>query len=322
MATKTCLLIADRYESTADLLVIEMRRRGMPCVRWNLDQYPFGSALTYRISADRCDTEILTDGRRVSLGDVGSIWCRAYGPLDFPADLNGADRKFAVIEAERALAGLLSRPDIVWVNHPHRHILANSKPAQLAIARQLGLAIAPTLVTNDPNEARAFIDQAPGPVVYKSFSQGLDLPDGQAQFTGIVTAAEYRRLDLIRATPGVFQHYVPKDYELRVTVVGERIFAGRINSQKHADSSVDWRHRPFDMEHEPYALPAEIGTSIHAFMQAFGLVYGAFDFIVTPEGRHVFLEINPGGQYMWVESTTGMPITAALADALTAPCLG
>jgi glutathione synthase/RimK-type ligase-like ATP-grasp enzyme len=318
---KTCLLIADRFESTADLLVIEMRRRGLPCVRWNLDHYPLGSVLSYRISEGQWDTEIISDGRRVSFADVGSIWCRAYAPLGFPEDLNAADRKFAAIEAERALAGLLSQPDIVWINHPHRHILANSKPAQLAMARRFGLTIAPTLVSNDPDEVRAFIAQAPGPVVYKCFSQGLDLPSGEAQFTGLVTAAEYAKLDLIRATPGVFQHYVPKDYELRVTVVGERIFAGRINSQAHEASSVDWRHRPFDMEREPYVLPAEIGEAIKGFMRAFGLIYGAFDFIVTPEGRYVFLEVNPGGQYMWVESTTGMPITEALADALCAPCL-
>lgn len=319
--TKTCLLIADRFESTADLLVAEMRRRGVPCVRWNLDQYPFGSALTYRVSDDICETEIVSDGRRVALGDVGSIWCRAYAPLSFPDDLNAADRKFAAVEAERALAGLLSLRDILWVNHPHRHVLANSKPAQLAMARRVGLAIAPTVVSNDPDEVRTFIAQAPGPVVYKCFSQSLDVPSGQAQFTGIVTPRESAKLDLIRATPGVFQHYVAKAYELRVTVVGDRIFAGRINSQTHAESSIDWRHRPFDMERDPYVLPTGISHSILAFMHAFELVYGAFDFIVTPDGRYVFLEINPGGQYMWVESRTGMPITEALADALCAPCL-
>lgn len=319
---KTCLLIADRFESTADLLVVEMRRRGVACVRWNLDQYPFGSALTYRLSDGLDETEIVSDGRRLALADVGSIWCRAYAPLGFPEDLNAADRKFAAVEAERALAGLLSQPDIVWVNHPHRHVLANSKPAQLAMARRVGLSIAPTIVSNDPEEVRAFITQAPGPVVYKCFSQWLDVPSGKAQFTGIVTPRESAKLDLIRATPGVFQHYVAKAYEVRATVVGTRIFAGRINSQAHADSIVDWRHRPFDMEREPHALPAEIGEAILAFMQAFGLVYGAFDFIVTPEGRYVFLEINPGGQYMWVEAKTDMPITEALADALCGPCLG
>jgi hypothetical protein len=317
--TRACLLITDRFEPTADLLVSEMRRRGTRCVRWNLDQYPLGSTLTYRLSAAQDEAEIVSDGRRITLAEVGSIWCRAYAPMGFAAELNAADRKFAATEAERALAGLLSRPDIVWINHPHRHIVANSKPEQLAAARRVGLAIPPTLVSNDPDEVRAFMAAAPGPVVYKCFSQALDLPEGQAQFTGVVTPAQQARLDLIRTTPGVFQHYVPKRYELRITVVGERVFAGRINSQATAESSVDWRHRPFDMESEPYALPERICKPILAFMRDFGLIYGAFDFIVTPDGDYVFLEVNPGGQYMWVESTTGMPITEALADAMCEP---
>jgi hypothetical protein len=318
---KTCLLIADRFESTADLLVVELRRRGVPCVRWNLDQYPLGSALTYRLAEGGVATEIVSDGRRLALADVGAIWCRSYAPLGFPDELNAADRRFAAIEAERALAGLLSLPDIVWINHPHRHILANSKPAQLAMARSVGFAIPTTLITNDPDEVRAFIARAPGPVVYKCFSQGLDLPEGQAQFTGIVTEREIAKLDLIRATPGVFQQYVAKEYEVRITVVAGRIFAGRINSQAHAESAIDWRHRPFDVERDPHELPMGFCDALGAFMQGFGLVYGAFDFIVTPEGRYVFLEINPGGQYMWVEAATGMSITQALADALYAPCI-
>jgi D-alanine-D-alanine ligase-like ATP-grasp enzyme len=64
-------------------------------------------------------------------------------------------------------------------------------------------------------------------------------------------------------------------------------------------------------------LPPAVEAKIHAFMQVFGLIYGAFDFIVTPDGRHIFLEVNPAGQYMWVEAKTGLPITAALADMLS-----
>ena len=315
---RTCLLLTDRFETTADLLIAEMRRRGAPCVRFNLDRYPGEPALTYRLDAARDSIGIESDGRRLDFADVGSIWCRTMQPSGFPADLNAADRKFAQIEAERALSGLLSLPDIVWVNHPHRHILANAKPAQLALARRLGLAIPATIISNDPDEVRAFIADAPGPVIYKCFSQGLDLPPDQAQYTGVVGAAEQTRLDLIRATPGVFQHYVEKAFELRVTIVGEHVFAGRIHSQAEAASAIDWRRRPFDMDKEPYDLPDDVAAKLKAFMRAFGLVYGAFDLIVTPEGRYVFLEINPAGQYMWVETTTHMPITAALADALCA----
>jgi glutathione synthase/RimK-type ligase-like ATP-grasp enzyme len=75
-----------------------------------------------------------------------------------------------------------------------------------------------------------------------------------------------------------------------------------------------------DLEYEAVDLPREVEAKILAFMKAFDLIYGAFDFIVTPDGRYVFLEVNPSGQYMWVECATGLEITMALADALSEPC--
>jgi glutathione synthase/RimK-type ligase-like ATP-grasp enzyme len=96
-------------------------------------------------------------------------------------------------------------------------------------------------------------------------------------------------------------------------------FAVRIDSQVHAETAVDWRRRPFDLD-KPVDLPADLQAKMHALMRAFGLNYGAFDLIVTPDGRHVFLEVNPAGQYLWVEAATKLPITAALVDLLSHPC--
>jgi glutathione synthase/RimK-type ligase-like ATP-grasp enzyme len=124
-------------------------------------------------------------------------------------------------------------------------------------------------------------------------------------------------LERIRVSPEIFQKFVPQAYEVRATVVGKHVFSGKIDSQARVETQIDWRHRPFDIEEIPIKLPPEVEAKIHMFMEAFGLVYGAFDFIVTPDGRYVFLEINPTGQYMWVEARTKLPITMALADVLS-----
>lgn len=319
--TKTCLLVTDRFEPTADLLVAELRRRDVACVRWNLDQFPLGSDLTYRVSGERFVAEIATDGRRVDLDTVGSIWYRGIQPSGFPDNLDAGDRKFAKTGAQRSLDALAAVSNPVWINHPERNRLANSKPAQLYTARQVGLDIPPTVITNDPEAVRSFIAESEGQTIYKSLSQNLDVELGQALFTGVLTDTELANLDLIRLTPGIFQQLVPKSYEVRTTVVGRRTFSARIDSQAHVETKIDWRHLPFEVDDHPIDLPDEVETKIHAFMEAFGLIYGAFDFIVTPDGRHVFLEINPAGQYMWVEAKTGLKITAALVDALADPCL-
>jgi glutathione synthase/RimK-type ligase-like ATP-grasp enzyme len=320
VVTKTCLLITEQFEPTADVLVAELRRRNVPCVRWNLDRYPLGSALTCRAANEAFTAEIVTDGRKVDLDNVASIWCRHFRPRGLPDDIGTAERVFAETEAQRTLDALLTIKDVLWVNHPHRYTIANAKAAQLFTARRLGLEIPPTLITNDPHEARSFLAKAEGAVVYKAMSQSLEMQPGKALFTGVVTENESANLDLIRLTPGIFQQFVPKAYELRITVVGTRVFSAKIDSQVHAETKIDWRHIPLDLDHQAIPPPPEIAAKIHEFMQSFGLIYGAFDFIVTPEGRHVFLEVNPAGQYMWVEAKTGLEITAALADVLSAPC--
>ena len=129
------------------------------------------------------------------------------------------------------------------------------------------------------------------------------------------------KLDLIRLTPGIFQERVEKAYELRVTVVGSQIFAVKIDSQKNRDAQLDWRRALHNVGYAAVELPHAVEEKILAFMRTFGLFYGAFDFIVTPGGRYVFLEINPSGQYMWLECAADLGITTALADALMEPCV-
>jgi glutathione synthase/RimK-type ligase-like ATP-grasp enzyme len=317
---KTCLLITERLEPTADLLLAELRRRNIPCVRWNLDQFPCNAQLTYRASNDHFGSELAIDGRRLDLASVGGIWCRGFRPSGFPEDLSAEDRKFVENESQRALDALMTITGVRWINHPHCNARANAKAAQLYMARQVGLDIPPTLITNDAEEVRCFAGQSDNQIVYKAHSQTFNLEPGKVLYTGIVSDREVRNLDLIEISPGIFQKYVSKAYEVRATVVGSRIFAGKINSQASAETAIDWRHRPYDIEETPIPLPADVETKILALMRAFGLYFGAFDLIVTPDGRHVFLEVNPAGQYLWVEAVTKLPITAALAEEMSKLC--
>lgn len=317
---KTVLIITASFDPQADLLLAELRRRNIPCVRWNTYEFPLSSVLTYHASNDRFTTEIASDGRTINFDSIGSIWWQWDKPAGFPAEINAAELLFAEREAELAVNALPTIGKFTWINHPTCERLANSKPAQLFTARRVGLEIPPTVITNDPEEVRQFITTARRQVVYKSLSPPRNLAPDKALFTGLVTDETLANLDLIRITPGIFQERIEKSYELRITVIGTRIFAVKIDSQSLAATQLDWRHAQHEVPYQVVTLPNEITAKINGFMKSLGLVYGAFDFIVTPDGRHVFLEVNPGGAYMWVEAATGLAITPAIADALIEPC--
>ena len=116
------------------------------------------------------------------------------------------------------------------------------------------------------------------------------------------------------------QNYVEKDFELRVTVVGEKVFACRIDSQALTDDTgkIDWRQGyEHGMKQSAFDLYEDIADKCREYLRCLGLNFGCFDFIVTPSGDFVFLECNPNGQWLWVEDATGLKISEAIADFLS-----
>jgi glutathione synthase/RimK-type ligase-like ATP-grasp enzyme len=120
-------------------------------------------------------------------------------------------------------------------------------------------------------------------------------------------------------TVSYLQNYIEKAYELRITVVGKKVFACKIDSQPLDDNKgkIDWRQGyEHGLKHEVYDLPQAISERCVLFLQQFGLHFGCFDFIVTPASDFVFLECNPNGQWLWIEDATGLEISKAIAAAL------
>jgi len=314
---KTVLLITEQYDPTADALIDELRRRQRPYLRWNLDSFPDSSELTYRISEQKFVGSISSDGHSVDADDVGSVWCRSFMPRGFPANLDEEELLFARKEAQTALSSLSGFSDWLWINHPDRERAASLKPLQLHVAGQLGMEIPRTIISNDPDDIRGFHEACGGKIIYKASSQSLKLEPGKAIFTDEVSDQEMASLDLIRHTPGIFQELIVKAFEVRATVIGSEIFCVKIGSQEQTETATDWRKAPFDLEYQPFELRDELAQKVLLFMNRFGLKYSSMDFIVTPDGRYVFLESNPGGQYRWAEAKAGLPMTEALAEALS-----
>jgi len=115
----------------------------------------------------------------------------------------------------------------------------------------------------------------------------------------------------------VFQELIPKAYELRVAYVAGETFAGALDATGTSRGHTDWRRAaPDECRWQKAQLPTEVTSSLQALMSDLGLVFGAVDFICTPAGEHVFLEVNPGGEWGMLERDLGLHISEAIAEAL------
>ena len=196
------------------------------------------------------------------------------------------------------------------MNDPTRDEVAGHKLYQLKVAGEVGLEIPRTHITNDPASARAFVaETGPDETVYKAF---IAQPEAWRE-TRTLTDEEVAHLDDVALAPVIFQEYVPAEFDLRITVVGEEIFAVAIDASDTAYPT-DYRMHLGEARVEVHDLPAEVRERLRAFMDRLGLVYGAIDMRRTPDGRYVFLEVNPSGLWLFTEEPTGLPITEAVVE--------
>lgn len=290
-----------------------LNRLGHPAVLIDTARFPSDASLSQRFDGDQRSYEWSTDGRSIDLTACRAGWWRRPQAFTLQPGISLDVMSFTYSECHEAVAGLWAALDLNWVNPPELDEVAHHKPYQLAAAAEVGLTVPRTIVTNDPNVARKFI-AALGPerTVYKTF-----LASEQCwRETRVVRPVELELLDSVRLAPVIFQEYVPAIADVRVTVVRERMFAAVIIPAP-GGYDLDYRMDMDGASFEPAELPVETQQGIHALMKRLGLVFGAVDLRRTPDDRYVFLEVNPAGEWRFVEERTGQPITHAVAELLT-----
>jgi hypothetical protein len=115
----------------------------------------------------------------------------------------------------------------------------------------------------------------------------------------------------------VFQELIPKARELRVAWVAGEAFAGALDASGTSRGQTDWRRAaPEECRWQRGELPAEVSNGLRLLMSELGLAFGAIDLICTPAGEHVFLEVNPAGEWGMLERDLGLPIAEAIAGTL------
>jgi hypothetical protein len=225
---------------------------------------------------------------------------------------------FAHSEWHEALHGLYELIDAPWMNEPRRDERASRKALQLQVASRLGLRVPDTLMTSDPDDVRRFIERhGMGNVIYKIFTATHQV----WRETRLFRPVDVAELDALRLAPVIVQEYVRAVADVRVTVVGQRMFPMAIYT-RGTSYEVDFRVSIREARTEPIELPPAVKIRLHDLMARFGLAYGAIDLRLTDDGDWVFLEINPAGEFLFCETGAGFPITEAVAGWLADPVTG
>jgi glutathione synthase/RimK-type ligase-like ATP-grasp enzyme len=305
------LVLSHAGDDHASEVLAALERGGHSAALIDTAQFPSRAALAihYDRGAPRCTFSI--GGRDLDLTGARVAWWRRPQPFTLEPGIAPDAAAFSYSECHEAIAGLWATLDVAWVNPPERDDVAQHKPYQLAVAGDVGLAVPRTLITNDPDAARRFIAElGPERTIYKTFLAS----ERCWRETRLLRAEELALIDQVRLAPVIFQEYVPASADIRVTVVGKTMFAAAINPAA-GGYAIDYRMDMAGASFVPTELPAATRKGIRALMKRLGLVYGAIDLRRTPDGD-VFLEINPAGEWRFVEERTGQPITAAMASLL------
>ena len=310
------LIVTNAEDITTDFVVRELNRNEF--VRLNAEQLPDTGALSYEYDGGVFNATVGDGTVLIPLREIRAVYCRRTGTPEPDSSIEDSEvRTYARHEFSALVEALSSLSNVTWINHPHSVRRAESKPLQLMNAQRCGLLVPRTIITNDPARARAFALPL-NEVVVKALASSRVVMAGQERimFTSLVDRSEFELLDSVRLIPCIVQEHIAKVADIRVTVVGKSVFAVEIDSQKDPTAIVDWRIAGADVEHRLHQLPLPLELACIALCETLGLSFGAIDFALTARGEYVFFEINPIGQWAWLELLTAVPIGRAIVDVL------
>jgi glutathione synthase/RimK-type ligase-like ATP-grasp enzyme len=322
ISDKQVLILTRKFDPEATRVSIKLLAKGIDSVRINVEDMPRQMVVRYRMKNTYDPSVEFTIGdRNLDTSIFSVVWLRDFDTtlmsFNFIDNDNTFARRFCYEQWNDSYQILIDSLASEWINKPKAHLMASDRLMQLKLARRVGLRIPSTLITNDPRAAAEFYNDHNGQIMLKAVHHhGVEIEDKvYSMYTRSLTKDHLSRLgDLIYA-PCILQERLNKQSELRVTIVGEKVFAAELDT-KGIPNCRDDLHRCTlsKIPKKPVKLDNVIEEACLKIMSDFGLSYGNFDFILDKNNQAYFLEVNPAGDWFWIEHDTNMHITDAMVD--------
>ena len=249
------------------------------------------------------------DGVLFDTEDLDLVWWRraSYPQVDLPEAIDEQTGRLISNEWKYALVGMLSASfDGVWVNNPGCARAAENKLIQLRAAERAGLRVPQTLISQDPIDVRGFCREYEGRVIVKAVR-------GLTQVPLLTAPIDVADLDdeSIRLCPAIYQECIPGDRHLRLCCFGDEIIAVALESE-----ALDWRPNLHGVPFYRFELEKRLQDQLREVLRSLGLLMGIMDAKLTPDGELVWLEVNPQGQFLFLEGLSGLDLTTPFCEFL------
>ena len=302
------LVVTHKTDFTTDFVIEKFNTKKIKYFRFNCEEI---NLINYKYSL--FDTQELHIG---SSNQYSAVWFRRTMLPPPSPQLSYAENNFILQSYRCLLDNFFTLLNTKWLSHPENITKAENKLFQLKAAKEIGFQIPLTMVTNKKDLIQPFFDSCKCNVIIKPIYIGRIESKNEMQllFANKIKKEHIEKLGEFDLTPCIFQEFIEKELDIRVTVVDNSIFAASIDSQLDIETSVDWRRKK--MKFAPYKLPAIIENKCIELTKKLGLSFGAIDIVKSINGEYFFLEINPNGQWAWIEIDTGLRISDAIINFL------
>ncbi|MEZ0183130.1 MvdC/MvdD family ATP grasp protein [Flavobacterium oncorhynchi] len=296
------LLITNKGDITTDFVIKQLTNSKAKFYRLNTEDILTKVSLSFNFHKNEF---ILSDNERhikIDLLKIKSVYYRRPKlPNIDHNDLTNGEKKFILNEISNYLEGLYKiLKNAFWISSVFSIREAESKIHQLQVAKEIGLNIAPSLITNEKDFAIEFVNKFE--CIIKPIKTGFIEDQGNEKIIFTTLFTNKKELERVKHCPTYFQKFVNKTTDIRVTVIGNKVFSAQILSQEHAETKVDWRRaETIKLKYEKIELSETLINLCIKLTKRLNLNFGAIDFVRDEVGNFVFLEINPNGQWAWIE---------------------
>ncbi len=314
----TILLITNKNDITTDFIVNELTRQDASFYRLNTEEIGNSVEINFDFENGTYDLIDKTLKKRINLSNIISVYFRRPEIKSNFQDVSPSEKNFLqreILASLETLYILLSNAN--WLNSLDAIRKAENKSYQLLKAKQIGLTIPPSIISSNSDSALKFYEKCKKDCIIKPIRNGL-IQDDDVETIIFTSKISLNRnnIDRIKSCPVYIQKHIKKSADVRVTVVGDSVFAAKIHSQEDKESQVDWRRSENLLNHTILELPKKTQNMCIDYVQSLNLTFGAIDFILTEKSEYIFLEINPNGQWAWIERRLGLPIAKTITKLL------